>query len=436
MNVDIQDVSSCKKTLKIEIPAEDVNAEFKKAYEEVRTTVPVPGFRRGRAPRSVLRMRFGDYVRGEVIEKLVPSAFEDAVKDAELEILRSLDLEDISPPIDEMTVKEGEPIGFEVTVDVKPEIVLPNLEQLEVDKREANVVQEDVDEYLQQLRDERASFVPIEDRPLQEGDFVTVDISATSDGESVGNLEAEQVLEVGRNMEIPELAEHLMGMKTDDEKDFSMSFPSDYQADNEDGWQHDTLAGKEVNFHVNLYKIMEKHLPPLNDDFAKDLGEDDLQHLNAGIWSSLVESRKREQRDKQESDLMEQLLEKSEFEVPEFLVEDRAKILMRFSRQQPGASQDEPTEEELSQYRSSALSMVKRVWILDEIAKQEEVEVSDEETDAEVGRIAAALDRDPQKYRRLLEDTNRIESIESSIRESKLFDVLIEKASARRTLIV
>ena len=436
MNVDIQDVSSCKKTLKIEIPAEDVNAEFKKAYEEVRTTVPVPGFRRGRAPRSVLRMRFGDYVRGEVIEKLVPSAFEDAVKDAELEILRSLDLEDISPPIDEMTVKEGEPIGFEVTVDVKPEIVLPNLEQLEVDKREANVVQEDVDEYLQQLRDERASFVPIEDRPLQEGDFVTVDISATSDGESVGNLEAEQVLEVGRNMEIPELAEHLMGMKTDDEKDFSMSFPSDYQADNEDGWQHDTLAGKEVNFHVNLYKIMEKHLPPLNDDFAKDLGEDDLQHLNAGIWSSLVESRKREQRDKQESDLMEQLLEKSEFEVPEFLVEDRAKILMRFSRQQPGASQDEPTEEELSQYRSSALSMVKRVWILDEIAKQEEVEVSDEETDAEVGRIAAALDRDPQKYRKLLEDTNRIESIESSIRESKLFDVLIEKASARRTLIV
>ena len=225
MKVDIQDVSSCKKTLKIEIPAEDVSAEFEKAYEEVRTTVPVPGFRKGRAPRNILRMRFGDYVKGEVIEKLIPSAFEGAIGDAELEILRPLDLTDINPPIDEISVKDGEPLIFEITVDVKPEIPIPNLTLLEVEKGDVNVTKEDVDKYIQQLREERADFTPVEDRPVQEGDYVTLSISATCDGEALEQFDDEQVLKVGKDMEIPELAEYLLGMQPDEEKEFSISFP-------------------------------------------------------------------------------------------------------------------------------------------------------------------------------------------------------------------
>jgi trigger factor len=435
LKVDIQDVSSCKKTLKIEIPAEDVSAEFEVAYEEVRTTIPVPGFRKGRAPRSILRMRFGEYVKGEVIEKLIPSAFEGAIGDADLEILRPLDLTDMNPPIDEISVKDGEPLIFEITVDVKPEIPVPNLTLLEVEKGDVNVTKEDVDEYIQQLREERADFIPVEDRPVQEGDYVTLIISATSDGDALEQFDDEQVLKIGKDMEIPELAEYILGMKPDEEKEFSISFPPDYQGENESGWQHSALAGKEVNFQVKLSMISVRDLPPLDDDFAKDLGADDLQHLHASIWNTLVELRRQTQRSNQESDLMDQLLEKSQFEVPEFLVEERVKVLLRMARQEPGASKTEPTEEELSQYRSTILNTIKRIWILEEIAKNEEVDVSDEEIDAEVEKIATARGRDPQKYRKLMEDTNRIDGIRSAIWENKILDLLIEKASTKRTLI-
>lgn len=427
MKVEIEDVSSCKKTLKIEIPPEDVNAELEKVYEEIRTTALIPGFRKGKVPRRILKMRFNEYAKNDVIEKLVPPAFQKAAEDANMEILRPLDAADMSPPIDELSVKENEPLIFEVTIDVKPEVVIPDLTELEVEKGDINVAKEEVDALLERLRDERANFVPVEDRPAQEGDYVNLSILATSDGEIMED-QKEQVLEVGKSTQIPELVQNLIGMQPKDEKDFSISFPDDYPVKN--------LAGKEVNFHVSLHKIMEKHLPTLNDDFAKDLGEEDLQHLNASIWNRLVEMGRRTQRTKQESDLLDQLLEKSQFEVPDFLVEEQTEALIRSYKQQNQAAETELNEEELSEYRSAAVNMIKRAWIFDGIAKREEINVTDEELENQVKIIAEMQDKDPQKYMRLLEAANRIDGIRMAIWEKKILDLLIEKASPKRSLIV
>jgi len=427
LKVDIQDVSSCRKTLKIEIPVEDVKEEIEKAYEEVRTKAPIRGFRKGKAPRSVLRMRFGEYVKTEVIDKLIPPALQKAVDDAKLEILRPLDPADMNPPIDEMSVKEDEPLVFEVTIDVKPEIIVPDLTQLEVEKGDVNVIKEDVDKYLEDLREERASYIPVEDRAAQEGDYVTIDISATSDDEILDE-QKDQVLEVGENIPVPELSKHLVGVKPSDEKDFSISFPEDYK--------DERLAGKEVSFHIIVSKITEKQLPLLDDDFAKDLDADDLQKLIAAVWNQLVEFRRWQQRADQKKELVEQLLEKSQFEVPESLVEDRANALMRIDRELQRTEESEVSEEDRAKYKEMALEMIKRTWLLDEIAKDEEVEATDEEVEAEVRRMAEERDRDPQKYMRLLEAANRIDSIKDSIRENKIYDFLIEKASPKRGLIV
>ena len=427
MKVDIQDVSSCRKTLKIEIPVEDVKEEIEKAYEEVRTKAPIRGFRKGKAPRNVLRMRFGEYVKTEVIDKLIPPALQKAVDDAKLEILRPLDPADMNPPIDEMSVKEDEPLVFEVTIDVKPEIIVPDLTQLEVEKGDVNVIKEDVDKYLEDLREERASYIPVEDRAAQEGDYVTVDISATSDDE-VLDEQKDQVLEVGENIPVPELSKHLVGVKPGDEKDFSISFPEDYK--------DERLAGKEVSFHIIVSKITEKQLPLLDDDFAKDLDADDLQKLIATVWNQLVEFRRWQQRADQKKELVKQLLEKSQFEVPESLVEDRANALIRIDRELQRTEESEVSEEDRAKYKEMALEMIKRTWLLDEIAKDEEVEATDEEVEAEVKKMAEERDRDPQKYMRLLEAANRIDSIKDSIRENKIYDFLIEKASPKRGLIV
>ena len=427
MKVDIQDVSSCRKTLKIEIPVEDVKEEIEKAYEEVRTKAPIRGFRKGKAPRNVLRMRFGEYVKTEVIDKLIPPALQKAVDDAKLEILRPLDPADMNPPIDEMSVKEDEPLVFEVTIDVKPEIIVPDLTQLEVEKGDVNVIKEDVDKYLEDLREERASYIPVEDRAAQEGDYVTIDISATSDDE-VLDEQKDQVLEVGENIPVPELSKHLVGVKPGDEKDFSISFPEDYK--------DERLAGKEVSFHIIVSKITEKQLPLLDDDFAKDLDADDLQKLIATVWNQLVEFRRWQQRADQKKELVKQLLEKSQFEVPESLVEDRANALIRIDRELQRTEESEVSEEDRAKYKEMALEMIKRTWLLDEIAKDEEVEATDEEVEAEVKKMAEERDRDPQKYMRLLEAANRIDSIKDSIRENKIYDFLIEKASPKRGLIV
>lgn len=427
MKVEIEDVDSCKKTLKIEILAEDVNAEFKKAYEEIRKNADVPGFRKGRAPRNIISMRFSEYIKAEVIDNLVPPAFEKAAEDAELEILRPPDAEDaIKPPFKELSVKENEPLSFEVTVDVKPEITIPDLEQLEIEKKEIDVPKEEVDDYLEKVREERADFIPVEDRPVQEGDYVALDVLATSDGDTLVE-KYDETYAVGK---IPEFTPHLIGMKPDDEKDFPIAFPEEMEVEHE----FDQLAGKKVDFHIVLLDITEKHLPDLDDDFAKDMGEDNLERLVAKAWSDLIEFEKRAQRSKQEKDLITQLLEKSSFEVPEFLIEERANLRIRVDRYFE-SEKPEPTEEELEQYNSSALESIRTNWLLNEISENEEIEVSDEEVDAKIREIAQERDRDPEKYRKAMEDANRIEGFKSSMWQDKIFDLLIEKAAAKRTLI-
>jgi trigger factor len=183
-------------------------------------------------------------------------------------------------------------------------------------------------------------------------------------------------------------------------------------------------------------KITEKQLPLLDDDFAKDLDADDLQKLTATVWNQLVEFRRWQQRSDQKKELVEQLLEKSQFEVPESLVEDRADALMKIDRELQRTEESEVSEEDRAKYKEMALELVKRTWLLDEIAKNEEVEATDAEVEAEVRRMAEERDRDPQKYMRLLEAANRIDSIKDSIRENKIYDLMIEKASPKRGLIV
>lgn len=468
LKVEIENIDSCKKTLKIEVPPEDVNAEFEKAYEEVRKNAEVPGFRKGRAPHSVIKMRFSEFIKAEVVDNLVPPMFEKAAEEANLVVLRPPDTaEAMKPAYKDLVVKENESLSFEVTIDVKPEISVPQLEQLEVDKNEVDVPKEDVDKRLEQLREERAEFIPVEDRSAQEGDYVTLDILGTLDegdivdsdsGDADEDIddsdiddedlddedvddeededleddilieEYEEVYKLGEDMPIPEMAQHVVGMNVDDKKKFSITFPEDYKDEG--------LAGKEVFFQVELFKVTERQLPELDDDFAKDLDEDDLQHLNSKVWNDLIDAKKQEQRGKQETELVDQLLEKSEFDVPDFLIEDRVNSRIRIDRYFAQDEESEITEEQLEEYRSTSLKNIRTMWLLEKIAGDEEIEVTDEEVYARIDEMAKERDRDPIKFRKALEDTNRIEGLRASIWEQEIFDLLIEKAAAKRTLIV
>jgi trigger factor len=488
LKVDIQDVSSCKKTFRIEIPVEEVNEEFEKAYEEVRKNIEVPGFRKGRAPRNILRMRFGEYVKHEVIEKLVPSAYEKAVEDSKLVVIG---LPDINPPAeeilfsietdiqndldneiipevlkekfkekdisiqdkvdfsvdetgkkwtltegkkkyliskedekinvrtDQLDVKENEPFIFEAEVNIKPEINIPDYSLLEIVKGDVNVTKEDVDQFIEQLRDKRADFVPVEDRPIQAGDYAHFILKVSQEDKVIEESE-DAVLEIKEGNLLPELFQNLIGMNIGEEKEVNITLPEDHS--------NKQLAGKETKFYLKLVKNTEKHLPNLDDDFAKDQGEESLEQLTAKVWNHLVESKRQQRKEETEGELISQLIEKTQFEISDSLIEDQTK---RFTKGQTNL-----TDENIASYRSLAERIIRRTWIIDAIAEREDINVSEEEVEAEVTAMANARDKDPQKYMSQLKAANRIEAIKDSLKEGKVFRMLMDKASEKKTLIV
>lgn len=487
MKIDIQDVGSCKKTFRIEIPVEDVNAEFEKAYEEMRKNIEVPGFRKGRAPRNILKMRFGEYVKNEVIESLVPSAYQKAVEDSNLSIIGTpdinppsenilfsveigiedeLDKENIPDSLkelfaqkdiliqekatlsvdesgkkwtltegkrkylikkeddklnvrsDELNAQEDEPFIFEIEVNIKPEINIPDYSLLEIDKGDVNVTQEEVDQFIDGLRNNRADFDPIEDRPTQDGDYAHFSLKVSQEDKVLEESE-DATLEIKESVLIPGLYQHLVGMNIGDEKDISITLPEDFN--------NKELAGKETKFYLKLVKNTQKHLPNLDDEFAKDQGEESLDKLIAKVWNYLVESKRKQKKEETEGDLVSQLIEKTQFEVSNSLIEDQTK---RFTK-----DMHDLTDEDIASYRSLSERIIRRTWVLEAIAKRENIEASEEEVEAEVANMANARGKDPQKYMSQLKATNRIEGIEDSIIERKIFTLLTDKASEKKTLI-
>ncbi|MBD3183785.1 trigger factor [Candidatus Poribacteria bacterium] len=436
LKVEIQDISSCKKKIKIEIPKEDVKAEIDKVYDEVRKEALVPGFRKGRAPRHILKMRFGEYIKTDVIESLIPKAFEEAITNSDLGIVRPMEMSDIEPSYDEINVNENEPIHIAINVDVKPDIELPDLSTLEVDKSEVNVTQEEVDKVLEKMRIERSDYIPVEDRPVQYDDFITIDLSANLiDDVNLQELETEEeVVQVNEASLIPGMAENFVGMNQGEEKSFTISLPEDYKSEDEEGWLHKNLAGKTVDFQVKVKKITIRQMPELNDEFAKDLGEEDIEHLRARVWNQMVLTKQESKRNEQEEELVEQLLDKCQFEVPEFLVEKNAETMMKIDESRYGES--ESKEEDVSKYRELATKIIKRNWIYEEIGEQEDFTVTEAELDSVIRNAAQQRGIDEIKYRSMLEDTNRLESMKSSIFEDKVVDFLLENASAKSKLII
>jgi trigger factor len=490
LKVDIHDVGSGKNIIKIEIPVEEVNAEFEKAYEEVRKNIEVPGFRKGRAPRNILRLRFHEYVKNEVIEGLVPPAYQKALEDSKLDIVGS---PDVYPPIeqsifstdaelqdnldkeeipeiirqefqnkdiiisekavisveeagkkwmltdvrkryiisknngttyvqlDELSAKENEPLIFEIGIATKPNIDIPDYSLLEIDKSDVDVTEEDVNKYIESLRKESAIYAPIEDRSAQDGDSVFINYGITYEDKLVDNG-YNSLVNMGEKEALPELDQALIDMKPGDEKDIAVTLPEHFQKPE--------YVGKEVNLHITLNSISKRQLPELNDEFAKEKGSDDFEQFKAMIWNNLVEMQRREKRRSQEAELMTQLIDKTNVDIPETLIKSRAETLKK------GSEGREFTEEETNNYREFSARMTKMEWIIDEIVKRENLTLVDAEIDMEIERIANALDKDPQKYRIQLEGANRLEAFKDSLLTMKVYNFLIERASSKKGLIV
>lgn len=433
MKVEVEKLGSGRVRLRIEISAEEVNEELERNYQALQTKVSVPGFRKGKVPSSILKARFAEHIKAEALQNLVSSAYEQALISERLIPLGNLD---ISPSIEDLGLEEKQPLVFEATVDVKPDFVLPTYKDLMIDKSPANVPREEVDAYLRRLQEQHATYTPMEtDRLVQEADSVRIDWECFVDGKSVADGSREDAdVDIGKGTLLPQIEAALVGMHAGETKQVEVSFDQNHE--------NPELAGKHATFNVVLHTITEKHLPVLDDEFAKDLEYENYDQLYGAVWNNLVEEQKAALYQRQREEILQQLIEKTKIEIPESIVEQHVQQTLQNIQQQ--LKRDGKTPEQTgvdmatlpAELREDAIKQTKQVWIFNEIAEHEHIRITDDELDIEIQLIAEQQNRDAQRYASLLKESNRLEEFRDTLRNERIYRFLIQQASAKQSVII
>ena len=388
MKVDVEDVSTVKKIMHVEIPEKDVTRELDKAYKTLKTNAKIKGFRPGKVPLSLLEKRFKKEMHEEVSGQLIQNSYGEALGQAELVPLGE-------PAIDRPDLEKGQPYRYSTTIEVRPPVGDLDLKGLKLKEKVHIVDDVEVETQLKMLQKRNAQLKSVdEDRPVRDKDVVIIDYEGFKDGkplEPTRKTENFQV-EIGSGRILEDFDKQLVGMEPDSTKELQVRFPDDYY--NKD------LAGLEVTFKVTLKEIKEEVLPELDDEFAKDLGEyETLDELKEAIRKDLEQRYKAESRRQLREDIIDKLIEQSDFELPEALVKGELAGVVRDAQSlmaQRGMSleQSGQTEEELSEkYLPMAERKVREYLLIEKVIDQEEITLTDEVLDEAYEEFAGALNQ-------------------------------------------
>jgi trigger factor len=432
MKTELKEISPTRKQIDIVIEADAVRQVYDRVSDNYAKAANVPGFRPGHAPRGVVRTRFKDQIRTEVLRELLPDAVQKAIGEHNLEPLGEpeLNLEN-NEGLDQLG---QQPIAFNVHVDVLPEIKLEKYKGLEAKRRTRPVKDEDVNRVLDQLRENSAALQPVEDRGAQIGDTVTANFHgkfiATPEAEPINVEEVDVVL--GGPGVVDAITENLTGAKPDDEKTFTVNYPEDFSAKG--------LAGKEVEYTVKISAVRVKELPDLDDEWAQSLGgEDDeiesLDQLKEKVRADLEAQAKNDAEGKTRTDLLRALVDAHQFELPDRLVEHQTEHrLESVVRDMIGHGID-PRNTELDwdkardSLKEQARYELRSSLLLEEIADEEKIEVSDQEIEDEINAIADASRQTPEQVRAVLTKQGGERSIAGRLRNRKALDFLVANAN-------
>ncbi len=431
MKTELVDHSLTRKELKIEIDAERVRAEYDRVSDRYAAQANVPGFRKGHAPRSVVRQRFKHEIRGEVVQNLVPQAIQDAINERELDVIGE---PDIHLANDEGLDKLGQvPLSLHAHVEVLPEIELGTYKGLEVARRVRPVTDETVAEWLGQLRESSASLQPVEDRASELGDTVTVDFLGKyiepQEPDDI-NVEAVDVV-LGGDGVVPEFNDNLLGVRADDVKTFRIKYPEDFTSQG--------LAGKEIEYTATVTAVRRKELPELDDEWARSLGDEleSLSDLRAKLRQDMELRAKFEADQRMRDELMRQLVAAHQFEVPDTLVKSQARRLLEATvrdMMQHGLDPRRPDfnwESMEGMFEGQATEDLRGSILLERIADAEEIDVTDEEIAQEIERVAQGTRQSVEQVRAALTKQGGERSIADRLRHRKALDLLVAAAQVR-----
>jgi trigger factor len=429
MKTELVDISPTRKEIKIEIEQEAVRAAYDSISARYSKQASVPGFRPGHAPVSVVRKRFKDEIRSEVLRELVPQAIQDAIDESALEVIGEPDVHlDNEDKLNQLG--EG-PLSVHVHIEILPQVELGQYKGLAAERRTRPVTDEDVENVIQALRESSASLQPVEDRPSQEGDTVTVNFR----GKFLNEPEAEEInveeveVELGGENVYEDFTENLTGVKPDDERTFTIKYPADFTSKG--------LAGKDVEYTAKVTGVSRKELPELDDEWARSLNDesDSVATLREKIREDLEKRAAFESDNRLRNDLLTKLVAAHPFEVPETLIEHQSNhhlesvVRDMLERGMDPRSQEMDWAQVRDQLKEQAVRDVRSSMLLETIAERENLEVTDEEINAEIESFAQASRQTPQQVRDALTKQGGERSIGDRLRNRKALDLLLENAS-------
>ena len=428
MKTKFVDVSPTRKEIKIEIDPAAIKQTYDQVSDRYAKQASVPGFRPGHAPRAVVRNRFKSEIRAEVLQQLIPDAVNQAIDKHELNAIREPDVE-----LENAAGLEKfgeEPISVKVNVEVLPKVEVQNYKGLEVARRVRPITDTSVDEMFDAFRETSAAMQPVEDRASKTGDTVTVNlVGKFLDNPEQENLTADDVeVELGGRGVQAEFTENLSGVKADDEKTFIVSYPEDFKSEG--------LAGKQLEYTAKVTAVRVKELPEIDDEWARSLGEefDSVATLRTKIREDLEKRAAEESDHLLRSDLMAKLLDQNQFEVPESLIEQQTtRRLEAVVRDMIGRGVD-PRNQQLNweaareELKGQAEADVRSTLLLERIADEEKIKVSNEDIDAEIEAIALSSRQPVEQVRGVLTKDGGERSIAHRLRNRKALDLLVENA--------
>jgi len=419
--------SSTRREIAVEIPVEEVTRETNALIQKYQKLARIPGFRRGHVPASVIRQRFSEDLKSDVVEALVPRYFR---KEADRQGLIPVS----QPQVTDLHLKDNEPLRFKASFEVMPEIKVDGYKELRAEKPEITVTDEEVEQSLNGVREQHATFTSVEGRPLADGDYAQVSLDGKpkdgpTDGQDKPVHMDEVLVEIAGKNTMPEFTENLRGASAGDERVFEVTYAPDAQ--------EQRLAGKTFTYTVKVQSIKQKSLPELDDQFATQLGEfKTLDEVRQRIRESMEAERKHTAEHEAKDKLVAELVKRSEFEVPEALVDRQIDVRLERGLRAlaaQGMKAEDIKKMDLNRLRvgqrDQALQEVKASLLLDKIAEEEKIEVSDAEIDREIEALATQSKQTPEAIRARLTRDGALDRIRNRIRSEKTLDFLYRQSA-------
>lgn len=427
MKVTAERIDNHKVVLEMEVPQADVSKAIDKAYTRLANKINIPGFRKGKAPRKIVASHIGKQaVLDEAFDLVAPKAYSDALSDQNIEPVGR-------PEIEVVSLEEGKDLVFKATVTAKPEIELGAYKGLKIEKKSAEVSDEDVEKQLQSMRGNHAKMVVAEGAQIESGDFAVIDFEGFIDGEAFEGGEGKGYpLEIGSGSFIPGFEEQLVGAKAGDERDVSVTFPEEYHAPN--------LAGKSAVFKVKINDVKRRELPELDDEFVKRASAfQTVDELKADVRNKLEETAKKKAEADFRADAIKTATENSSADIPGVMVENRISHMIEeldISLQNRGMKLDQYLQyanldlaKLRENYRETAAANVKTDLMLEAVAKAEELKVEAADMDAEVEMMARAYGATAKQVQKIIKEQGRIGDLAATILRKKAAKLIVDSVA-------